>query len=77
MFFIPPTVVRRVVRVVVVVGSLGAVVVLVRINPSAAGAMAHGFTEGAQVLLIEHVLHHWGEITVASLAALAHWSQGE
>lgn len=59
-------------RAVVVVIAIGSTVAVARIFPTEVGTLANGFREGFTTLLIEHILHHWGEIVTVSGAALAH-----
>lgn len=71
MFYVPvqPAQVRRAVIVVV---TIAGTVATARTFPVEIVHVLNGLREGAQTLLIEHVLHHWGEILVAVGAAAAH-----
>lgn len=57
------------------VGGAVAVVLVVsvaRVFPGESLHLVEGLKDGFQTLLIEHLLHHWGEIMVAVGAAGAH-----
>lgn len=81
MFYVPTRPPARVVRHVASIATAGAVVtvtiVTVRAFPAEAVTLATGFREGITTLLIEHLLHHWGEILVALGAAGAHHIAGD